>query len=90
MKKKNDEYFDEIISTLLSIKKEYPSYSFGRNISTAFSDYGDIWGVTDKESLFALEKYKAELELDEKNIVSDEYVNDIIADGEHLFDIQKE
>jgi len=36
----------------------------GRHIATALDEYGDVWGLSDREILFALEKYKAELDMD--------------------------
>lgn len=68
----------------------YPQYSLGRHLSSALADYGDFWDITDKELCFALEKYSTLLELDEQNISPDEYVNDIIEDGKHLFDVEDE
>jgi hypothetical protein len=35
----------------------------GRHLATALDGYGDVWALTDKELLFAFEKYKAELDM---------------------------
>ena len=40
------------------------SRSFGRHLSTALYEYNDLWGVSDKELLLALEKYEIELNID--------------------------
>lgn len=73
--------YDEILVTLLKLKREHPTYTLGQHLSTALGDYGDIWGVSDKEIAFALEKYKTELEC---NTVSDEEVDKIVKDAQDL------
>jgi hypothetical protein len=78
MKKSN---YDEIIKTLQELKKSYPSYGMGRHLSTALSDYGEIWGLADKELLFALQKYQSELEY---NQTSEADLVKIIEDGKNL------
>jgi hypothetical protein len=77
--------YKECISTLEILYSSHPSYTIAQHISTAMADYGDFWGLTDREFLFALEKYSAELELDNTNIASEEYVNKIVEDGKLLF-----
>lgn len=81
MKKKKPIIYNEVISLLQDLKKNYPTYTLGQHISTALSDYGDIWGISDKEFLFALEKYQAELEY---NIASDTEVDKIVRDAQDL------
>lgn len=61
----------------------------GRHLATALDEYGDIWGLTDKEILFALEKYKSQLELDVPHTDENE-LDQIIKDGMNLDDILKE
>lgn len=61
----------------------------GRHLATALDGYGDIWGLTDKEILFALEKYKSELELDIPHTDETE-LDQIIKDGMNLDNILKE
>lgn len=73
--------YNQAVQILHDLKKEYPSNTLGQHISTALGDYGDIWGITDKEFVFALEKYKAEMEL---NIISDSEVDKIVKDAENL------
>ena len=55
MKKPN--YYRQILQMLERLRKAHPTYNIGRHISTALDGYNDVWGVTDKEFLFALEKY---------------------------------
>lgn len=70
-----------ILKVLTELKGQYPTYTIGQHISTALLEYGDLWNVTDKEFLFALEKYKTEMEL---NIVSDAEVDKVIKDAQNL------
>lgn len=79
-----------LLKKLEELNHTYPSFNIGRHIATALSDYGDFWGISDKEFLFALEKYQAELALDEANIAPEEFVYRIQQDGEHLFDNKEE
>jgi len=73
--------YNQAIHILESLKKEYPNNTLGQHIATALGDYGDIWGLTDKEFLFALEKYRAEMEM---NIVSDTEVDRVLKEGQNL------
>lgn len=84
MSRKNSEY-TQIIELFQQLNKKYPSYSIGRHVATALADYTDVWGVSDKEFLFALTKYSAELEM---NVLSDDdkFLQKVIADAEHIFD----
>jgi hypothetical protein len=68
---------------LESLRKAHPTYNIGRHISTALDSYDDIWGVTDKEFLFALEKYELELNMDVDHIDQEE-IEEIIKDGMNL------
>lgn len=86
MGKKVSEY-NQILKILVELKSLYPTYSLGQHISSAFSDYGDLWGITDKEFLFALDKYKTELEF---NVVSDDEVDKIMKDAQNLDKLFKE
>jgi hypothetical protein len=65
------------------LHKAHPTYNIGRHISTALDGYDDIWGVTDKEFLFALEKYELELNMDVDHIDQEE-IEEIIKDGMNL------
>lgn len=87
MKKDN---FQNILNKLQELHKEHPSYSYASIHSIAFCDYGDIWGITDKEALFALEKYEAELFLDQDKIASKDYMDKLYKDVEDFDNILNE
>lgn len=82
-------YYSQILIVLQQLHAAYPNYNMGRHIATALDGYGDVWGLTDKEILFALEKYKSELELDVPHTDENE-LDQIIKDGMNLEDILKE
>jgi hypothetical protein len=83
--KKNETEYDQIVSLFQELNKKYPSYSIGRHISTALDEYNDLWGLTNKEFLFALNKYATTLEID-NSFDDNKFLSKIIEDGEHLFD----
>ena len=56
--------YEQILSVLIELKETFPSYNLGRHLDTALNEYKDIWGMTDKEMLYALSKYKSQLTLD--------------------------
>lgn len=87
MRKPN--YYSQIVQLLQQLYEAYPTYNMGRHIATALDGYGDVWGLTDKEILFALDKYKSELELDVPH-TDDKELDDIIRDGMNLENILKE
>lgn len=82
-------HYSQILIVLQQLQAAYPNYNMGRHIATALDGYGDVWGLTDKEILFALEKYKSELELDVPHTDENE-LDQIIKDGMNLDDILKE
>lgn len=75
-------YYRQIIKTLERLKKAHPTYNIGRHISTAL-DESNLWGVTDKEFLLALEKYEIELNIDYPHEDEDD-LNKIIKGGMNL------
>ncbi len=79
------DYFNDIIQTLVKLKKEHPTYSVGRHLSTALDGYGDVWGLTNKEFAFALEKYSKTLEMDDDH--SEQELEKIIKEGMDLTNI---
>ena len=79
--------YNKIIDVLKQLKKEHSTYTLGQHISTALDGY-DIWGMSDKEMLYAFEKYSAELEFDIPH--EDKDINNIIYQGMHLNDIREE
>lgn len=82
-------YYNQVLQILQQLHAAYPTYNIGRHLATALDEYGDIWGLTDKELLFALEKYKSQLELDIPH-TDDKEIDQIIKDGMNLDDILKE
>jgi hypothetical protein len=54
----------------------------GKHLSTAL-DESDLWGITDRELLFALQKYEIELNMDFTH-TDDEEIEQIIKDGMNL------
>jgi hypothetical protein len=87
MSKKN--HYQQALHTLQELHKDFPTYNLGRHLATALADYGDIWGLTDKELAYALDKYKAELEMDVPHTDESE-LDKIIKDGMDLDNILKE
>ena len=75
--------YNQIIHVLQELHKSYPSYNMGRHIATALDGYGDVWGIKDKEFLFALEKYKAELDMDIPH-TDEKEIDEIIKQGMNL------
>ena len=80
-------YFSQIIHVLQELHKAHPTYNMGRHLSTALDGYGDVWGITDKELLFALEKYQLNMEFD---VSSKEDIDKIISDAMDLDNILNE
>jgi hypothetical protein len=83
MIQKGPNYYRQIIKALERLQKAHPTYNIGRHIATALDGYTDVWGVTDKEFLFALQKYEIELNMDYSH-VDEEEIEDIIKDGMNL------
>lgn len=79
--------YNQILQLLQKLHKAFPSYNMGRHISTALDEYGDVWNVTDKEMLFALEKYSNQLDVNDS---SEEAIDSIIKEGMDLDNILKE
>ena len=87
MRKPN--YYNQAIHILQQLHIAYPEYNMGKHLATALDGYGDIWGITDKELVFALEKYKIQLDMDVPHTDENE-IDKIIKDGMNLEDILKE
>lgn len=87
MSRKPDPY-NQIMQLLHELKVLFPTYNVGRHLATATADYGDVWGMTDKEFLFALQKYKSQLEMDgdyrRHSVDTEEDIESILRDGENL------
>jgi hypothetical protein len=87
MGRPNDYY--RVLALLQQLHVSYPNYNMGRHLATALDEYGDVWGLSDRELLFALEKYKAEIDMDIPH-TDDKELDQIIKDGMNLEDILKE
>ena len=86
---KTPNYYRQIIQTLVRLQKAYPTYNIGRHISTAMDEYSDVWGVSDREFLYAIQKYEIELNIDGPHI-DDKEIEEIIKDGMNLDSIFEE
>jgi hypothetical protein len=82
--------YNNILKELKELKKRYPSYTMGKHIATALDEYRDVWGMTDKEFLFAITKYKATMEMDVPHETEDRELQKIINDGMNLHSILDE
>jgi hypothetical protein len=82
MSVKKNHYF-QAIHILQELHKEFPMYNMGRHLSTALEGYGDMWGITDKELVYALEKYKEQIEMDVPHTEESE-IDRIIKEGMDL------
>lgn len=87
MKKPN--YYNQALYVLQQLHVSYPQYNLGRHLSTALYEYGDVWGLTDKELKYALDKYKTQLEMDIPH-TDDEEIDDIIKQAMDLDNILKD
>ena len=87
MRKPN--YYNQAIHILQQLHTAYPEHNMGKHLATALDGYGDIWGVTDKELVFALEKYKMQLDMDVPHTDENE-LDQIIKDGMNLENILKD
>lgn len=86
---KRTNYYNKVVSALQELHTLYPNYNMGRHIATALDGYGDTWGLTDKELLYALTKYKSELEMDVPH-TDDVEIDQIIKEGMDLDNLFKE
>lgn len=77
---KHPNYYRQILKALERLHKAHPTYNMGRHLATAL-DESNLWGLDDKELLFALQKYEIELNIDYAH--TDE-IEEIIKDGMNL------
>lgn len=85
---KKPRHYNQVLRLLQQLHASYPRYNMGRHLSTALADYGDFWGISDKELLFALTKYKSQLDMDFPHVEED--IDNIIKEGQNLDTILKE
>jgi hypothetical protein len=81
--------YEQILSVLIELKETFPSYNLGRHLDTALNEYKDIWGMTDKEMLYAVSKYKSQLTMDVPHPDESE-IEKIVRDGMNLDTILQE
>ena len=81
--------YEQILSVLIELKETFPSYNLGRHLDTALNEYKDIWGMTDKEMLYALSKYKSQLTMDVPHPDESE-IDKIVKDAMNLDTILQE
>ena len=77
---KHPNYYRQILKALERLHKAHPTYNMGRHLATAL-DESNLWGLDDRELLFALQKYEIELNIDYAH--TDE-IEEIIKDGMNL------
>lgn len=83
------QHFTQVLNLLTELHRSYPTYNIGRHLSTALADYGDVWGMSDKELLFALQKYKTQLDMDIPR-TDEKELDEIIKQGLDLESILKD
>lgn len=81
-------FYSQIVKLLQELHTSYPHYNMGRHLATALDGYGDVWGLTDKELLFALDKYKAQLDMDVPH-VDEKEIDEIVREASDLQNILK-
>lgn len=75
--------YNKIISLLQELHTKFPKYTLSQHLSTVFDEYQNIWGVSDKELLASLIKYKEQLETDIPH-TDDNELDEIIKGGMNL------
>lgn len=80
-------YLGDIVKCLQELHSLYPNQNIGRHLSMALSEYGDCWAMSDRELLFALQKYAAELDM---NTVDDSEIQKIIKEGMDLKPLEED
>ncbi len=80
---KRGNQYNKAIHILQELKKDFPNETLGQHISTALSEYSDVWSLSDKEFVFALEKYQVEKDT---QYTGDAYVEKIYNDGLNISD----
>lgn len=75
---KRTNYYTKAVHVLQELKKDFPNETLGQHLSTAFSEYPDLWSISDKEAVFALEKYQLEKD---NQYAGETYVQKIYNDG---------
>jgi hypothetical protein len=82
-------YYAQILNVLTELKELFPRYNLGRHLETALDGRKDMWGLSDKEMLDAINGYKQKLTIDTPHR-DDSELTKIINDGMHLHNILHE
>jgi len=82
-------YYAQILSVLTELKELFPRYNLGRHLETALDGRKDMWGLSDKDMLSAINAYKQKLTIDTQHRDDSELAK-IINDGMHLHNILHE
>lgn len=77
----------QILETLRQLKAKYPNQGIGKHLSETLVEYPNYWGMSDKEFLYALEKYI--LELEENNPPPEQELQKLIEDSSSLDSLRK-
>lgn len=80
-------YIKRITTLLTEIHKMFPSHDIGRHMVNAL-DGSDLWGISDKQLVSVLQKYKDELDI--HSISKEDDIDEIIRGGMNLNDILDE
>jgi hypothetical protein len=81
--KKN--YVNAFCETLRNLHKQYPTQNIGRHLDAALADY-NLFGISDKELSYAMDKYISTLEIDP--IASEAEVDRLIRETDRIFSSQ--
>lgn len=79
--------FNKFINLLQILQKQFPAQPVSNHIASALADYGsiqDIWGLSDKELVFALERYQSNLEIENFIPTHDSELERIIEEGKNI------
>ena len=80
---KKPDYYNRCLESFKHLRQEYPSSTLGKHLEIAFSDYSNMFSVTDKELSHALDKYISELDF---NNISDKEIEKLVKDTEVMFE----
>lgn len=83
----NKTIHSQILETLRQLKVKYPNQGIGKHLSDALIEYPNYWGMSDKEFLFALEKYVIEME--DNNPPPEQELQQLIDDSSSLDKLRK-
>jgi hypothetical protein len=90
MMSRKPNYYNQSITILQDLHRLYPNWNMGRHIATALDGYGDVWGITDKELVFLLDKYKTRMDIDIEHTTDQDELDKIIKEGMDLDNLFKE